>query len=115
MKFTLRLVMVLGLVHVVGVPWWHAATLDSAGAIHPIFESGKPKLVKLQIENDLAVPVDLNVGEKLTTLQPGQVLSVRLAVGARVTVANALAGHPLGEVIVQVDTFMADALVHLHA
>lgn len=115
MKFTLHSVVVVGLFYSSAVPALHAAIRLPHSPVQPIVESGKPKLVKFKIENDLTVSIDLKLGETPTTLQPGQTLGVRLSVGTQVTVATALNGHPAGEVIAQVETSMDDVVVRIHA
>jgi len=112
MKSALKLFALVGLAYFIAVPAASGATTLGVSP-SPTFDSGIPKSIKFRVQSDLKISIDLKVGENQTTLQPGQTIDVRLPVGTQITVATAVAGHPVGEVIVRVEPLLYDAIVHI--
>ena len=57
------------------------------------------KKIKLNLRNDTGTPLELKIGDKVTTLKDGEVLPLKLPVGTRIVNDTATEHHPVGEVI----------------
>jgi hypothetical protein len=64
----------------------------------PAAHAGEKK-VKFSLRNDTGAPLELKIGDKVTTLKEGEVLPVKLALGTRILTDTATEHHPIGEVI----------------
>ena len=62
------------------------------------------KKIKLNLRNDTGIPLELKIGDKVTTLKDGEVLPLKLPVGTRIVNDTATEHHPVGEVITVVST-----------
>ena len=57
------------------------------------------KKIKFSLRNDTGIPLELKIGDKVTTLKEGEVLPLKLPVGTRIVTDTATEHHPVGEVI----------------
>jgi hypothetical protein len=62
------------------------------------------KKIKFNLRNDTGTPLELKIGDKVTTLKDGEVLPLKLPVGTRIVNDTATEHHPVGEVITVVST-----------
>ena len=62
------------------------------------------KKIKFNLRNDTGIPLELKIGDKVTTLKEGEVLPVKLPVGTRIVTDTATEHHPVGEVITVVSS-----------
>lgn len=64
----------------------------------PAAHAGEKK-VKFSLRNDTGSPLELKIGDKVATLQQGEVLPLKLPMGTRIVNDTATEHHPVGEVI----------------
>jgi hypothetical protein len=62
------------------------------------------KKIKFSLRNDTGIPLELKIGDKVTTLKEGEVLPLKLPVGTRIVTDTATEHHPAGEVITVVSS-----------
>jgi hypothetical protein len=84
-------------------------TFASVQSIHPpmhaMFSNGQ-KNIKINLHNGTGAPLELKIGDKVTTLQTGTVMSVKLPVGTRITTDTATENHKVGDLIVEISEGM---------
>ncbi len=66
------------------VPATYAAVPNMNPSVHAFFFNGEKK-IKFNVNNQTGVPIELKVGDKLTTLKPGEIMGFKLPVGTRIT------------------------------
>ena len=92
-------------------PTVYAAPANFTVPVHAIFV--KTKMVKVSVRNDSSTPIELKVGEQVTTLAAGKTQEFRLAVGTRI-LANAPSGnYQTGDVLAEVSSELNDTTVSL--
>lgn len=111
MKVVFQVVAGISLSYFLAVPGACVTKALAMNTPSSTFGSRKPKLVKFRLRNDLRTAIDLKVGGDPVTVQPGQTININLPVGARITIATAISGHPVGEVISEVGSNLDDATV----
>jgi hypothetical protein len=74
---------------------------------------GKAKMVKFNLRNDSKAPLKLQVNGQEMTLAPGQLTSVKLAVGDKIVAENAGPGYAAGDVLQVVADGLNDSTVVL--
>jgi hypothetical protein len=89
-------------VFVLTAPAVYAAPVSISSPIHAMF--GKTKMVKLSLRNDTSGPIEVTVGDKVMTLDPGKPVNLSLAVGTRIVANTATPNHAAGALIGQVIT-----------
>jgi hypothetical protein len=67
-------------------------------AAAPAAHAGEKK-VKFSLRNDTGAPLELKIGDRTETLQPQQVLPLKLAPGTRIVTDTATTHHAIGDVI----------------
>jgi hypothetical protein len=87
------------------VPASYAAVSSIHAPAHAMFFYGEKK-VKFSISNETGAPLELKVGDQVTTLKAGEVMPFKLPVGTRVTTNTATQNHPAGGLIVEVSGSM---------
>jgi hypothetical protein len=87
------------------VPATYAAAASMPPSVHAIFFNAEKK-IKFSISNETGTQLDLKVGDKVTTLKPGEVVPFKLPVGTRITTNTATANHKVGDLIVEVSSAM---------
>lgn len=83
------------------VPATYASVGNFSSPAHAMLFFGQ-KTVKINLRNDAGVPLELKIGDKVATLQAGQVLGEKLPVGTRITTNTATANHKVGDLIVEI-------------
>ncbi len=66
-----------------------------------MFGKTKSNTVKLNLKNESAAPLDVKVGDKVMTLDPGKLVSVNVEVGTRIVSSSDTPNHPAGSLIEQ--------------
>ena len=87
------------------VPATYAAVPNINPSVHAFFFNGEKK-IKFNVNNQTGVPLELKVGDKLTTLKPGEVMAFKLPVGTRITSNTATDHMRVGDVVVEVTSGM---------
>jgi hypothetical protein len=80
----------------------YAAPASILIPVHAMFS--KTKMVKLSLRNDTDTPIEVAVGDKVMTLEPGKPVNLSLAVGTRIVANSATPNHAAGALIGQVIT-----------
>lgn len=101
MKFRIAFATFFAVVLFAAVPATYAAVASVHPSVHALFFNGEKK-IKFNISNETGVPLELKVGDKLTTLKPGEVMGFKLPVGTRITSNTATEHLHVGDVIVEV-------------
>jgi hypothetical protein len=81
-------------------PAIYAAPAAISSPVHAMFS--KTKLVKLSLRNDSGTAMDVKVGDKVVTLDPGKPVDLSLPVGTRIVAATATPNHEAGSLIEEV-------------
>jgi hypothetical protein len=82
------------------------ASVSVHSPVHALFHGNGQKSIKINLQNGTGAPLELKIGDKVTTLQSGQVVSEKLPVGTRVTTNTATQNHKVGDLIVQISEGM---------
>ena len=86
------------------VPASHAAVSSIHAPAHAYFHGDKK--IKFNIKNETGAPLELKVGDQVTTIKSGEVVPFKLPVGTRITTTTATENHKAGDLIVEVSTSM---------
>jgi hypothetical protein len=90
----------------------YAAPVAMYSPMHAMYSTGK--LVKFNLHNATTAPIKVKAGETEMTLPPGQIVPVKLAVGAKVVVQEASTHYTQGSVVTVVSTDLSDATLTLN-
>ena len=82
------------------------ASVSIHAPVHALLGSHGQKNVKISLRNDTGAPLELKIGDKVVTLQAGQLVSEKLPVGTRITTDTATANHKTGDLIVEISEGM---------
>lgn len=89
-----------------------SASVSVHAPVHAMFGSHGQKSIKINLRNDTGAPMELKIGDKVATLQAGQVVSEKLPVGTRITTDTATANHKVGDLIVEIaDGMYSDSTI----
>lgn len=105
MKIRIVVATLLAIGFVAATPATYAAVADVHPSVHAFFFNGEKK-IKFNISNETGVPLDLKIGDKITTIKPGEVMNFKLPVGTRVTSNTATEHLHVGDVVVEVTAGM---------
>jgi hypothetical protein len=83
-------------------PAVYAAPASISSPIHAMFSKQKNSTIKLNLRNDSGTPIEVKIGDTVMTLDPGKVVSVNVAVGARIVANSATPNHEIGSLIEEV-------------
>ena len=113
MKIRIAFATLLAAIFFAAVP----ATYAAVGSIHSparaMFLNGQKK-IKFNLSNQTGAPLELKIGDQITTLQAGQVKGFNLPVGTRVTMNRSSGRYHAGDVIVEVSASMySDSTISL--
>jgi hypothetical protein len=64
------------------------------------------KKISFNLQNNTGAPLELKLGDKVTTLKEAEVLPVKLSVGTTIVTNTATEHHPVGSVITVVSDIM---------
>src|ERR1700692_196856 len=82
------------------VPALHAAPASISSPVHAMF--AKTKSVKLSLRNDSGSAMEVKVGDKVMTLDPGKPVTLNLEVGTRIVANSSTPNHQAGSLIEEV-------------
>ncbi|MFL6428228.1 MAG: hypothetical protein ACJ71S_08290 [Acidobacteriaceae bacterium] len=105
MKIRIALTSAAAIVFLAALPVAHASVSIHSPA-HAMFGGGGQKNVKINLRNDTGAPLELKIGDKVATLQSGEVVAEKLPVGTRITTNTATANHKVGDVITEISAGM---------
>jgi hypothetical protein len=80
----------------------YAAPASTSSPVHAMFAKAKSTMVKLSLRNDSGSAMEVKVGDKVMTLDPGKPITLNLEVGTRIVANNTTPNHPAGSVIEEV-------------
>jgi hypothetical protein len=83
-------------------PVVYAAPASISSPVHGMFAKTKSATVKLSLRNDSGSAMEVKVGEKIMTLDPGKPVTLNLEVGTRILANSTTANHPAGSLIEEV-------------
>jgi hypothetical protein len=83
-------------------PALYAAPVSISSPVHAMFTKVKSTTVKLNLRNDSGSAMEVKVGDKVVTLDPGKPVSLNLEVGTRIVANSATPNHPVGSLIEEV-------------
>jgi hypothetical protein len=87
------------------VPAAFASVGNIHAPVHAMYFHGE-KQIKFSLSNETGAPLELKIGDKVETLQAGQVVPLKLPVGTRITTNTATSSHKVGDLILEVSTSM---------
>jgi hypothetical protein len=105
MKIRIALATLLAIGFVAATPLTYAAVANVHPSVHAFFFNGEKK-IKFNMRNGTGVPLELKIGDKITTIKPGEVMAFKLPVGTRITSNTATEHLHVGDVVVEVTTAM---------
>jgi hypothetical protein len=97
-----RLTIAVVATSLLAVPAVYAAPASISSPVHAMFSKTKSTTVKLSLRNDSGSPMEVKVGDKVMTLDPGKPVSLNLEVGTRIVANTSSPHHPAGSLIEEV-------------
>jgi hypothetical protein len=88
--------------YLVAVPAIYAAPTSISSPVHAMFGKTKSSMVKLNLRNDTASSLQILVGDKPMTLDPGKLVNLEVPVGTRIVANSATPNHAVGSLIEEV-------------
>src|ERR1700733_801252 len=101
MKFFNRLTLAVVTTSLLAAPAVYAAPAVSS-PVHAMFSKSKTSTVKLSLRNDTGSAMEVKVGDKVMTLDPGKPVSLSLEVGTRIVANSTTPNHAVGSLIEEV-------------
>ena len=102
MKGFNRLTLAVAAVSLLAVPAVYAAPARISSPVQAMFGKTKSATVKLSLRNDSGSAMEVKVGDKVMTLDPGKPVTLNLEVGTRIVSNSATPNHPAGSLIEEV-------------
>jgi hypothetical protein len=102
MKGLNRLTIAVIATSLVAAPAVYAAPASISSPVHAMFARTKSTTVKLSLRNDSGSAMEVKVGDKVMTLDPGKPVSLTLEVGTRIVANTATPNHAAGSLIEEV-------------
>ena len=95
-------------------PAVYAAPVSITSPVHAMFSKTKISSVKFNLRNDTGTSMEVLVGDKPMTLEPGKLIALDLPVGTKIVANSATPNHAVGSVIEQVTKDHAGATITIH-
>jgi hypothetical protein len=102
MKSFQRLTIAVVASSILAAPAVYASPLSISSPIHAMFGKTKSTMVKLSLRNDSNSAIEVKVGEKVMTLDPGKPVNLNLEVGTRIVANTATPNHEAGSLLEEV-------------
>jgi hypothetical protein len=83
-------------------PAVYAAPASIPTPVHAMFAKTKSTTVKLSLRNDSGSAIELKIGDKVMTLDPGKPVTLNLEVGTRIVANSTTPNHAAGSLIEEV-------------
>jgi hypothetical protein len=97
-----RLTIAVAATSLFAVPAVYAAPVSISSPVHAMFAKTKSTTVKLSLRNDSDSAIEVKVGDKVMTLDPGKPVTLSLEVGTRIVANSNTPNHPAGSLIEEV-------------
>src|SRR5260370_37147278 len=94
MKGFNRLTIAVAATSLLAVPAVYAVPASISSPVHAMFAKAKSATVKLSLRNDSGTAMEVKVGEKVLTLDPGKPVTLNLEVGTRIVATSTTPNHP---------------------
>jgi hypothetical protein len=102
MKGLNRLTIAVIATSLLAAPVVYAAPASISSPVRAMFARTKSTTVKLNLRNDSGSAMEVKVGDKVMTLDPGKPVSLNLEVGTRIVANTATPNHAVGSLIEEV-------------
>jgi hypothetical protein len=102
MKGLNRLTLAVVASSLLAAPVVYAAPARISSPVHAMFAKTKTSTVKLSLRNDSGTSMEVKVGDKVMTLEPGKPVSLNVEVGTRIVANSATPNHAVGSLIEEV-------------
>jgi hypothetical protein len=102
MKVINRLTIAVVATSLLAAPAVYAAPAIVSSPVHAMFTKAKSTTVKLSLRNDSGSAMEVKVGDKVMTLDPGKPVSLNLEVGTRIVANSTTPNHAVGSLIEEV-------------
>jgi hypothetical protein len=102
MKGFNRLTVAVVAFSLLAAPAVYATPASISSPVHAMFAKTKSTTVKLSLRNDSGSAMEVKVGDKVMTLDPGKPVSLNLEVGTRIVANTATPNHAVGSLIEEV-------------
>ncbi len=99
MKYLKRLTITVVGTSLLAAPAVYAAPASISSPVHAMFSKTKSTTVKLSLRNDTGSAMEVKVGDKVMTLDPGKPVTLNLEVGTRIVANSATPNHAVGSII----------------
>jgi len=99
MKCLKRLTITVVATSLLAAPAVYAAPASISSPVHAMFSKTKSTTVKLSLRNDTGSAMEVKVGDKVMTLDPGKPVTLNLEVGTRIVANSATPNHAVGSII----------------
>ena len=83
-------------------PAIYAAPASISSPVHAMFGKTKTNTIKLNLRNDTTLSLQVLVGDKPMTLEPGKLVNLDVPVGTRIVANSATPNHAVGSLIEEV-------------
>jgi hypothetical protein len=114
MKHLNRLTLAVVAISLVAAPAVYAAPTSISSPVHAMFSKTKTDTVKLSLRNDSGSVMEIKVGDKVMTLDPGKPVSLKLEVGTRIVANTTTPNHQAGSLIEEVIKDHDGATIVIH-
>jgi hypothetical protein len=112
MKRVNRLTIAFVATALLAAPVVYAAPASISSPVHAMFS--KTKTIKLNLRNDTGSAMEVKVGDKVMTLDPGKPVSLKVDVGTRIVANSATPNHEIGSLIEEVIKDHDGATIVIH-
>src|SRR3954454_2933283 len=102
MKGFNRLAITVAAISLLAVPAVYAAPASISSPVHAMFGKTKSTTVKLSLRNESGSAMEVKVGDKVMTLDPGKPVTLNLEVGTRILANSSTPNHEAGSLIEEV-------------
>jgi hypothetical protein len=86
----------------VAVPAIYAAPTSISSPVLAMFGKTKTNAIKLNLRNDTGTSLQVLVGDKPMTIEPGKLVNLEVPVGTRIVANSATPNHAVGSLIEEV-------------
>ena len=114
MKGLNRLTLAIVATSLLAAPAVYAAPASISSPVHAMFAKTKSTTVKLNLRNETGSVMEVKVGDKVVTLDPGKPVSMTLEVGTRIVANSATPNHAVGSLIEEVVSDHNNATIIIH-
>jgi hypothetical protein len=102
MKSFNRLTLAVVATSLLAAPAVYAAPASISSPVHAMFGKAKTSTIKLSLRNETGSAMEIKVGEKVMTLDPGKPVNLDVEVGTRIVANTATPNHAVGSIIEEV-------------